>query len=645
MEPCVTRILHCAIAASLLLAAHAAAQSSVPSPQYSITVTATRTEARVADTPASVVVLSREMLAASASPTIDDALRQVPGFALFRRTGSRVANPTSQGVSLRGIGASGASRAVVLDDGIPLNDPFGGWVYWGRVARLGLERIEVLRGGASDLYGSSAMGGVVQFIRRRDEAVAAEVTAGSQGTTIASLFASTASGDRNAAVTADLFETGGYRLVEGSSRGAVDRAADSRHRSVELRAGRGALFARLGHYAEERNNGTPLQTNETSALHAAIGFDRGAFSTRAWGSDQDYEQTFSAIAANRAGERLTVEQSVPARGTGVSAQYATAAGTRHALVTGVEARQVSGTSDELQYAFNGGTSRVVSSGRQRTVSAFVEDVISVTGRLSATAGVRVDAWRNFDAERNGAALGSSSATRWNPRLAVLFRANDALAVSASAYGAFRAPTLNELYRGFRVGNVVTNANEELGPETLHGFEIGARGRHVRANVFWMETSDAIANVTIATTPSLITRQRQNAGTSTSRGAEVEGEWLVRNRWRISAGYLFTDATLDSGKRVPQVARNQATAQLLYAGRGTAGMQLRWSAMQFDDDLNELPLDDYFVADLFASYPLVSRLSIVVAAENVFDERIEAGATPVITLGQPRAWRVGARWGR
>src|SRR6185295_6969041 len=96
----------------------------------SITVTATRTETRVADTPASVVVLSREELQRSAAPTIDDALRQVAGFTLLRRTGSRVANPTTQGVSMRGVGANGGSRALVLDDGIPLNDPFGGWVYW-----------------------------------------------------------------------------------------------------------------------------------------------------------------------------------------------------------------------------------------------------------------------------------------------------------------------------------------------------------------------------------------------------------------------------------------------------------------------------------------------------------------------------------
>ena len=117
-----------------LVASAALAQSET------ITVTATRTETRIGDTPASVVVLSREALQTTAAATTDDALRQVPGFTLFRRSGSRTANPTTQGVSLRGIGASGASRALVIDDGIPLNDPFGGWIYWGRVPRSAIER-------------------------------------------------------------------------------------------------------------------------------------------------------------------------------------------------------------------------------------------------------------------------------------------------------------------------------------------------------------------------------------------------------------------------------------------------------------------------------------------------------------------------
>src|SRR5207253_2867984 len=155
--------------------------------QDSITVTATRTESRLADTPASVVILNRQAIASTAAPTVDDALRQVPGFTLFRRSGSRTANPTSQGASLRGLGGSGTSRALILDDGIPLNDPFGGWIFWGRIPRASLDRIEVVRGGASEVYGSGAMSGVVQFIRRR-EGLVVDADAGTERTAMLSVF-------------------------------------------------------------------------------------------------------------------------------------------------------------------------------------------------------------------------------------------------------------------------------------------------------------------------------------------------------------------------------------------------------------------------------------------------------------------------
>ena len=141
----------------------------VSSPLEELTVTASRTEERIGDTASSIEVLSVKDISTTAALTLDDVLKQVPGFTLFRRSSSRTSNPTTQGVSLRGVGASGASRALVLSDGVPLNDPFGGWVYWDRVPREEIGRIEVLQGGASSLYGTDALGGVINLIRKAPE--------------------------------------------------------------------------------------------------------------------------------------------------------------------------------------------------------------------------------------------------------------------------------------------------------------------------------------------------------------------------------------------------------------------------------------------------------------------------------------------
>ncbi|HEX8411943.1 MAG TPA: TonB-dependent receptor [Thermoanaerobaculia bacterium] len=583
-----------------------------------ITVTATRTETRVADTPASVVVLSQQTLQNTAAPTLDDALRQVAGFTLFRRGGSRVANPTAQGVTLRGVGASGASRALVLDDGVPLNDPFGGWVYWGRVPRVAVERAEVLRGGASDLYGSSAMGGVIQFVRRKSPAIAFDSSYGSQQTGTASLFA----GGTNVSVAADFLTTAGYVLVRPSQRGPVDVPADSRHAAIDATLRALGAFVRASYYDEARDNGTPLQVNDTKIRQLAAGYDRGPLSLRGYASDQDYYQTFSAVSDDRATERLTVEQRVPSRGLGATAQWTQTFGARHVLIAGTEYRYAKGRSDEQR-----GANFVSAGGTQRIASAYVEDLFAVTPALSVTAGIRADWWR---------------AAHVSPRLSVLWRAHPNVAFSASAYRAFRAPTLNELHRGFRVGNVNTLANPDLESENLTGYELGARLRNIRVTLFEMQVDDTIANVTLSQTPSLITRQRQNLGETRSRGIELDAEWRFLRDWRASASWLFVDAQVIDGNRVPQVPRHQATAQ---ASWRNAGLQARWSAMQFDDDLNQLRLDGYFVLDAFASYPLRNGFELTAALENALDEAVEVSATPVITLGQPRAFRLGLRYAR
>ncbi|MDQ3280693.1 MAG: TonB-dependent receptor [Acidobacteriota bacterium] len=609
-----------------------------------ITVTATRTETRVADTPASVVVLSRETLETTAAPTLDDALRQVAGFTLFRRSGSRVANPTSQGVTLRGVGASGASRALVLDDGVPLNDPFGGWIYWGRVPRAALDRVEVLRGGASDLYGSSAMGGVVQFIRRRSGALTFDASAGSQSTGTASIFSSAQRGEWNGSIAVDAFHTGGFTLVRPEERGAVDVDADSRHATIDATVRRSGAFLRASYYSESRNNGTPLQKNDTENRSVAAGADwsalGGTVAFRAFASDQDYFQTFSAIDAARASERLTIEQSVPSRGAGATAQYTRAFAGKHVLVAGTELRGARGSSDELRFNANGSTFRVSAGGKQENLAAYVEDLFAITSALSITAGVRGDLVRN-----DGEDLRTSEG-QFNPRLSVLWRANDAFSFSASAYSAFRAATLNELYRGFRVGNVNTLPNAALKSENLTGFELGARARNARLTLFLTDVSDTIANVTHSQTPTLITRQRQNLGRTRSVGAELDAEWRLGKEWRTSVSGLLVDATVRDGalrgNRLPQVPRAQATAQLMWK---RIGAQLRWSSMQFDDDRNELPLDSYFVADLFASHPLTRALDLTLAIENITNTDVEVGATPVITHGQPRALRLGVRYSR
>lgn len=648
-----------------------------------VTVTATRTETRLADTAASLVILSSTELSTTAAVTIDDALRQVPGFQLFRRSGSRTANPTSQGVSLRGTGASGASRAVVLADGIPLNDPFGGWVYWGRIPREAVASIEILRGGSSALYGSGALGGVVNILTRPIAAqptLSLEASYGNQQTPTASLFASSRKGQWGAKLAAEIFHTDGYILVDENERGIVDTPAGARHAALDLTLereleGRGRAFLRAAYYGESRTNGTPLQTNRTHIRQLSAGADWpsqrfGSISVRAYAARQVFDQNFSAVSADRNSEALTRVQRVPAQSLGFSAQWSRAIGQGHTLVAGLDARAVRGTSDELVFVQNRATSLVSAGGRERDLGLFAEDIFRVTDRLFLTGGLRVDRWRNYSARATAQSVrpfGTAATvnqfpdrteTALSPMFSVLYKPSERVALSAAAYRAFRQPSLNELYRSFRVGDVLTLANENLRAERLTGGEAGAsvasfqHRLNLRGTFFWAETTRPIANVTLSVAPALITRQRQNLGRTRSRGVEIEAEAHLNERWNVTGGYLFSDAVVVrfpanialEGLLIPQVARHQLTFQIRYAKPSfiTAGLQGRISGAQFDDDQNRFRLGRYFSIDALASRHIANNLDVFAAAENLLNQRYEIGRTPVTTLGPPLLLRFGLR---
>jgi outer membrane receptor protein involved in Fe transport len=240
-------------------------------------------------------------------------------------------------------------------------------------------------------------------------------------------------------------------------------------------------------------------------------------------------------------------------------------------------------------------------------------------------------------------------------VAVRHQAASWLSLTASGYGAFRAPTLNELYRSFRVGNVVTQADPTLRAERLRGAETGAlatAGRFsTRVTAFWMDVDDTIANVTLSQTPALVTRQRRNLGRIRSRGLELEAEARLTRGVVVSGNWVLTDAGVLSfpeevsleGKRLAQIPRQQAAVQVRYDGRRLRlSAQGRWTSAQYEDDLNTLSLAPLANVDVRAAYAPSRRVEAFVALENALDSDQEVGRTPVVTLGAPRAVRAGLR---
>jgi len=644
-----------------------------------MTVTPARAEIRLQDAPASVSVLDATDVSSAAAQTMDDLLRQVPGFSIFRRSSSIVANPTTQGVSLRGAGASGASRTLVLTDGIPLNDAFGGWVYWDRVPRAAVDQIELVRGGSSDLYGSDALSGVINVLSRqpRQGVVNAEASYGTRETADLTFFAGQRWRGFGASVAGEAYRTDGYFVIAPGLRGLADEEAGSKHRALTLRLSqdwneRNSVFVRGSLFDEDRRNGTKLQRNDTATESLAAGAqfrsrDGGNWGVTLFGNQQRFHQSFTAVAANRNSENLTRLQFVPSRDAGISLNWSRLAFEKHLFVAGVDVRGVRGTSDEIVYAAGRATTFTSAGGRQRRSGFFAQGIFNFTPRLGLTASGRYDNWRNS----SGASVDRTLATgalrprfftprseeAFSPRLALTYRPVEMVSLRAAAYRAFRTPTLNELYRSFRVGDTLTQANEKLTAERLTGGEIGAaftpaKQFNTRITAYWTETKDPISNFTLSATPALITRERRNLGHTRSRGIEVESELGVARNWSITAGYLFADATVRrapqdvrlEGLRVPQVPRHQFTLQTAYSHPryATAAIQFRATGRQFDDDQNRLPLGSFAVIDATVARPFGRYFEVFVAVQNLLDEKFVVGRTPIETLGMPRMVRGGVR---
>ncbi len=645
-----------------------------------VVVAATRSETAAGDVAASLSTIGKPEIAATPALVIDNVLREVPGFSLFRRSDSRTANPTAQGVSLRGVGASGASRALVLLDGVPLNDPFGGWVYWDRVPAIAVQSVEVLRGGASALYGSGALAGVVSVAAQQTEAplLAVDLSAGSQNTQSGGAMFSEQLGKWGISAVAQGLKTDGYIPVPSSLRGPVDTFANVRYGTgrltVDHKWTNASAFAAGDLFNESRQNGTFLQTNDTRLAEGVAGADLrtggGNLAVRFFGSGQRYNQTFSAIAADRSAESLTRTQAVPAQQIGTSSQWTRALSATNVVAVGADVRQVRGHTDELVFVGGVPTTHILAGGRQLLAGGFAEDMMQIGSRLHVTAAARVDSWRNYDASSAATpvALPLPSTIRdfaprteiaFSPSLGAVVKVTRILSLTGSGYGAFRSPTLNELYRTFRLGNVQTLANDRLDAERLWGGEagvnIGSGPVLGRAKFFWNDVHDAIGNRTLNVTPALITRQRQNLGVLRARGVELELQASLPHHVWTRTAYQFSDSTIVRsletqllGLQVPQVPRHAVSTAIGYQGhRWTVTGAGRYIGQQYDDDLNQFPLPGYFSADGFVGFHFTDELEAFASGENLLDRTYLVGRTPTPMTGAPRLVRAGIRlqWSR
>jgi len=627
----------------------------------------------------SSVTLDADQL--SVSDRLDDALEDVPGLSLFRRSTSLNANATTQGVSLRAIAPSGAGRALVLLDGVPVNDPFGGWVIWSALPWEDLGSADVVRGAGAGPYGAGALTGTISLDERGDTdgVSAADVSAGSLGTYRAGASGGASIGKVDFFASASGERSDGWIPVLPPDRGAADNHLRLDAGSASLRADTeiDGIFAsvRVGTYDEARGAGIHYAQSSANGWNQSITLERPAGAGRigwrlqAYSIESGFTNTSASIAAGRAFTTPANDQyATPALGVGGNAAATGSIGDFRWEVGG-DLRRNSGESREL-YFWNGSAfnDRRRSGGQQIVAGLYAEGAYD-TGDWLLTVGARGDYWADAQGHlvqtvrTTGALLSRADYPGRNgivPTGRAGVRRNFAgFYVRAAAYAGFRPPSLNELYRPFRVGNNTTNANAALTPEKLYGAEIGIgqdEGAFAwDADVFWNTLSDAIANVTISSSMSGTVYQRQNAGDIDAVGAEGEARWNISDAFDLRGAFSVTDARVHpvaaaaqlAGKRPAQAPRLTVTGGVEWRPleRLTLTADVRWEGKRFEDDLNSLTLGSAFKLDLRAAWRLRDRLSAYAAVNNVANADIAtAEATDgTYSYDAPRTFEVGLRY--
>lgn len=658
-----------------------------------IVVTAARLPPAAADAAFSVVRIDEVVL--SRSSRLDEALRSVPAVSLFRRTSSAAANPTTQGISLRAIAPSGAGRTLVLLDGVPLNDPFGGWVIWSQATPESLESLDVIRGAGSGPYGAGALTGTIT-LRERGKGGAVDVSASERGGLRAAGSASTRLGPVAVTLSGLREVSDGYVPVRGPAAGAADTPLDLDSRSASLRVdtafGQANLSVRAATWEEDRGSGL-AGTRANASGHSlsataaqAPTADGYGWRLQAWRIDSNLANSSASVSADRSTTTPANNQfKTPATGWGLNAalrrRIADFAGGRLEWELGADARFNDGETNELFSNPTGaGFTRIRRAGGETAVAgAYVDASWSAADWLVA-GGLRVDRWENTGGFRQentlatGAVLlnesdSDRSGEVVSARLAVRRDLGGGYAARAAAYSGFRPATLNELHRPFRVGNDITEANAALTPETLKGVETGLAferdGIRWGASVFWNQIEDAIVNVTLGSGPATfpragfvpaggVLRQRQNAGIIDAWGVELTGALDLSSAVSLNAAASWTDAEIDGGSsaaqltglRPAQAPEWSATAGLDWRAtdRLTLALAARYESSRFDDDLNSRVLDAALTLDARGEWAFTRNATLWMAADNLFDEDVEVSetGTGVAGYGPPRTVSIGLR---
>lgn len=672
---------------------------AVPATLQEVMVTGTRAASTVGALPFNTAVIGRDALRQRASFAVPAVLQQLTGFTLGNYGHPVTQRPERSAGAFRGLGGTSASRALVLLDGIPVNDPFNGQVRWSRIPLSLVDRVEVVRGGGSMAWGSRALSGVIQLVTARPDGARLEGLAEGGGLSTAhlALSGSARAGRLEVLGAADLFDSDGFLWIRDDQAGAVDRPRGI-HSAVGYASLRYQLTPNLvvhagGNYVDDQNRGeTPLtsRTATTGELRGGLDWatpDGGLLSVLWYGAHRTSRFSVPSVSTDRNSETMRRATSIPSSSQGGTVQWAPRLGARHEATVGMEGTWVQGEYHDLHTVVNNQYTRErYAGGRQLSLGLFATDGITLSERTRLQLGARAERVLNLEGFRGellrstGVALSDTSypgqdQTILTGLVGVRHLLSGRTALRASAYRSFRSATLFELHTpvfiGASAGSSVIEANPALRPEILHGVEVGldqsvGAALLVRGTAFWNRVTDPIVEVTLGTATTAgqviapcgglarntVCRQRRNVGAVRSLGLELDAEWRPLPALDVEVGYAYNptrlvspDSLLD-GRWTRGAARHSLSAAVSAAPAGVVDLRLevRWIGTRFDDDRNTIELPSFTLVGASLSRRIGPWLSASLKAENLLDARypVTRGTSGIEEMGAPRWLLAGLR---
>lgn len=615
-----------------------------------VSVTATKTERKVSDVPASIEVITAEEIKKIPANTVNELLRNVSGLDV--RSGQSILSNSGAGtdkILMRGFGGSASGRVLVLVDGVAINDISSQNVEWSKVAVGDVERIEVVKGANSALYGSSAMGGVINIITKKPKEQKTDVsfTYGSMSTKIGSIattgkvdnFGYYLSGTRAISdgyikekptlVTATTLKSGmekdnivakvTYDVSDDSNVYLNIRRFDNQQTGIK----------NIPSYDPSHTKETSIQTGYKTKLN-----NDADLSINLYKSDEDRSyDTVSSTAVTG-----TTISDLKRLGGGAVATIPLLDNT-HYITTGVDARY-----DELDNKSVSTSGVVIQNlGKQDYSAFFLQDEIFLGEKIVINIGGRYDIYNNhagsqYQSNRTPTTTNHPSKTlsAFSPKIGAVYNISKDLSIRSSIGKAFRVPTLYELYStsyASSPSSYTIYCNPNLEPEKVLSYEAGFDYKLYEKAKFSVTAykSDAenfIYNATILGTRDL---EKVNLEEVEIKGIETELFLPISDTLDFIANYTYNESKIKKfeakpaleGKYLTLLPKHKASASIAYTNPQILNItaDIRYVGDRYYDDANteSSAYQGYTLYDLKLSRKITENSEFILNIDDLFDK--------------------------